>query len=37
MKYSDIEKIQEAGLITAEQQRQIVEHFKLKEEGSKFV
>jgi hypothetical protein len=37
MKYSDIEKIQEAGLITAEQQRQIVEHFQLKEEGSKFL
>jgi uncharacterized membrane protein len=37
MKYSDIEKIQKAGLITPEQQRQIVEHFKLKEEGSKFL
>src|ERR1039457_61322 len=37
MKYSDIEKIQEAGLITAEQQHRIVEHFKLKEEGSKFL
>ena len=37
MKYSDIEKIREAGLITAEQQRQIVEHFKLKEDGSKFL
>jgi uncharacterized membrane protein len=37
MKYSDIEKIQEAGLITAEQQRHIVEHFKLKEEGSQFL
>jgi len=37
MKYSDIEKIQGAGLITAEQQRQIVEHFKLKEEGSRFL
>jgi uncharacterized membrane protein len=37
MKYSDIQRIQEAGLITAEQQRQIVEHFKLKEEGSKFL
>jgi uncharacterized membrane protein len=35
MKYSDVEKIQEAGLITAEQQRQIVEHFKLKEESSR--
>jgi uncharacterized membrane protein len=37
MKYSDLEKIQEAGLITAEQQRQIAEHFKLKEEGGKFL
>ncbi len=35
MKYSDIEKIQEAGLITAEQQQQIVQHFKLKEETNK--
>src|SRR5690349_4049128 len=35
MKYSDIEKIQQAGLISTEQQRQIVEHFKLKEEPSK--
>jgi uncharacterized membrane protein len=32
MKYADIEKIREAGLISAEQQQQIVEHFKLKEE-----
>ena len=37
MKYSDIEKLKEAGLITAEQQRQIVEHFKLKEDGSQFL
>ena len=37
MKYSDMEKIQKAGLITLEQQRQIVEHFKLKEEGGKFL
>src|SRR5437763_16248732 len=35
MKYSDIEKIKGAGLITSEQQRQIVEHFKLKEESSR--
>ena len=35
MKYADIEKIQQAGLITPEQQQQIVEHFKLKEETSK--
>jgi uncharacterized membrane protein len=37
MKYSDIEKLQQAGLITAEQQRHIVEHFKLKEEGNQFL
>ena len=37
MRYSDIEKIQEAGLITVEQRQQIIEHFKLKEEGSKFL
>ena len=37
MKHSDIEKIQKAGLITPEQQRQIVEHFKLKGEGGKFL
>ena len=35
MKYSDIEKIQQAGLITPEQQQKIIEHFKLKEESSK--
>src|SRR5215469_3588653 len=35
MKYSDVEKIREAGLITTEQQQQIVDHFKLKEEASR--
>jgi uncharacterized membrane protein len=35
MNYCDIEKIQQAGLITAEQQQRIVAHFKLKEESSK--
>ncbi len=35
MKYSVFEKIQAAGLITAEQQRQIVEHFRHKEENGK--
>lgn len=35
MKYSDIEKIREAELITAEQQQRIVEHFKLKEESNR--
>ena len=37
MKYSDIDRIQKAGLITPEQQQQIVAHFKLKEEGSRFL
>lgn len=35
MKYSDIEKIRQAGLITAEQQQGIIEHFRLKQEASK--
>jgi uncharacterized membrane protein len=35
MRYSDIEKLQQAGLITAEQRDQIVAHFKLKEETNK--
>jgi len=37
MKYEDIRKIHEAGLITAEQRDQILSHFKLKEEGSRFL
>lgn len=37
MKYGDIEKIREAGLISAEQQQRIVEHFKLKEDTSRFL
>jgi uncharacterized membrane protein len=37
MKYGDIQKIHEAGLISCEQQQQIIEHFQLKEEGSKFL
>src|SRR6478752_3741420 len=37
MKYSDIEKIREAGLITAEQQQLINEHFRLKEDDSKLL
>src|ERR1035437_6406385 len=37
MKYSDIEKIQEAGLITAGQQRHIAGNCKLKEEGNQFL
>lgn len=35
MKYADIERIQQAGLITPEQQSRIVEHFNLKEESSR--
>jgi uncharacterized membrane protein len=35
MKYSDIEKIRQAELITAEQQQRIVEHFNLKEESNR--
>ena len=37
MKYSDIEKIHAAGLITAEQRDKIITHFNLKEEGGKFL
>ena len=37
MKTTDIEKIHEAGLITAEHRDQIIAHFGLKEEGGKFL
>ena len=37
MKTTDIEKIHEAGLITAEQRDTIIAHFGLKDEGSKFL
>jgi uncharacterized membrane protein len=37
MKTTDIEKIHDAGLITDEQQKNIIEHFKLKEEGGNFL
>ncbi|MGB7746439.1 MAG: DUF2157 domain-containing protein [Verrucomicrobiia bacterium] len=33
MKYADIQKLHEAGLITDEQRQKIVEHFQLKEDG----
>ncbi|MGP8199188.1 MAG: DUF2157 domain-containing protein [Limisphaerales bacterium] len=33
MKYADIQKLRDAGLITDEQQRQIIGHFHLKEDG----
>src|SRR6266550_4167184 len=37
MKYADIQKLQEAGLITNEQRQKIVEHFQLKEESNRFL
>lgn len=37
MKYADIQRIRDAGLITDEQQRQINEHFKLKEDSNRFL
>ena len=37
MKYDDIQKIHEAGLITGEQRDKILSHFNLKEEGSRFL
>ena len=37
MKTTDIEKIHDAGLITAEQRDQIIAHFDLKDEGAKFL
>ena len=33
MKYGDIEKLHDAGLITGEQRRKIIEHFHFKEDG----
>jgi uncharacterized membrane protein len=38
MKFSDIQKLHDAGLISDEQRRKIIEHFQLKEDGgSKFL
>ncbi len=38
MKYADIQKLHETGLITGEQQQKIIEHFQLKEDsGNKFL
>ncbi len=37
MKYADIQKIRDAGLITDEQQHQINDHFKLKEDANRFL
>jgi uncharacterized membrane protein len=37
MKYSDIQRLCENGLITDQQRQQIIEHFQLKEESSRFM
>jgi hypothetical protein len=37
MKYADIQKLHDAGLITDEQRRKIIEHFKLKDDGGNAV
>jgi uncharacterized membrane protein len=37
MKHSDIQKLQELGFITDEQERRIIDHFKLKEDGNRFL
>jgi len=37
MKYADIQKIHDAGLITDDQRREITDHFKLKEDDNKFL
>jgi uncharacterized membrane protein len=37
MKYGDIQKLHEAGLISEEQRSRIVDHFHLKEEGGRFL
>ena len=37
MKYADIDKIRDAGLITSAQRDRILEHFKLKEETNRFL
>jgi len=37
MKYSEVQKLHEAGLITDEQRQRIVAHFNLKEDGNRFL
>lgn len=37
MKYADIQKLHEAGLITDEQRQRILDHFKLKEDTNRFL
>ena len=37
MTYADIQKLHNAGLITAEQRDKIIAHFGVKDEGGKFL
>ena len=37
MKYADIQKLHDTGLITDEQRQKIIEHFQLKEDGGNAV
>lgn len=37
MKFTDVQRLCEAGLITTEQQQKIIEHFKLREESNRFL
>lgn len=37
MKFADVEKLREAGLISDEQKQKIVEHYKLQEESNRFL
>lgn len=37
MKYADVQKLHEAGLVTDEQRQKIIEHFRLEEDGGKFL
>jgi len=37
MKFADVQKLREAGLISDEQKQKIVEHFKLQEESNRFL
>ncbi|MBE0543595.1 MAG: DUF2157 domain-containing protein [Verrucomicrobia bacterium] len=37
MKFADVQKLHEAGLVTDDQRQKIVEHFKLKEDSNRFL
>jgi uncharacterized membrane protein len=37
MKFAEVQKLREAGLITNEQEQRIVDHFKLREDGNRFL